>query len=165
MAAALGWLALAAGLVLLLDVAFVRSSRALFSGVPGAFLSFPQQLATLALALVPVSAFLGLLFQWSARTYVSTGHTLAAAYGIESLGGVAGGLLATLLPRWGVQNVSLAAACAAVAAVVRHQQGLRTRSADRWRLCPGHGSGCLRAVWPDRSRTHRLEPPKPRRHT
>ena len=116
--AALGWLALAAGVVLLLDVAFIRSSRALFGGVPGAFLSFPQQLASLLLALLPVSAVLGLLFQWSARRYVSAGHTLAAAYGIESLGGVAGGLLATLLPRWGVQNFSLAAACSAVAALV-----------------------------------------------
>ncbi len=114
----LGWLALAAGVALLAGVAFLRSSRTLFGGVPGAFLSFPQQLVTLLAAVLPASTMLGLLFQWSARAHVSAGRTLAAAYGIESLGGVAGGVLATILPRWGVQNFSLAASCAALAAAV-----------------------------------------------
>ncbi|MBE3099740.1 MAG: hypothetical protein IMZ44_21705, partial [Planctomycetes bacterium] len=114
---ALGWVTLSAGLVLPLDVAFIRASRIVFGGVPGAFLSFPQQLATMVLALVPVSALLGLLFQWSARAYVSGRRTLAAAYGIESAGGVLGGLAATLLLRWGVQNFALAVGCALVAAV------------------------------------------------
>lgn len=113
-----GWLALASGVALLAEVAFLRSSRALFGGVPGAFLSFPQQVVTLLAAVLPVSTLLGLLFQWSARAHVSEGRTLAAAYGIESLGGVGGGLLATILPRWGVQNLSLAASCAALAAAV-----------------------------------------------
>jgi len=102
----------------LLEVVFLRSSRTLFGSVPGAFLSFPQQLAALLVALLPMSAVLGLLFQWSARTYVSAGHTLAGAYGIESLGAAAGGLLAALLPRCGAQNLSLAVCCTALAASV-----------------------------------------------
>lgn len=113
----LQWLALASGVAIPLDVAFIRASRTLFGGVPGAYLSFPQQLGALLLALLPVAVLLGLLFQWAARRFVDGKRTLPAAYGIESLGGLAGGLAATLFLKWGVQNFALAAGCALVAAV------------------------------------------------
>jgi spermidine synthase len=105
------WLVVAAGLVVPADVAFIRGSRMLFGGVPGAFLPFSTQLAVMALALVPVAALLGFLFQRAARLHVDGGRTLAEAYGIESLGGVAGGLASTLFLRWGIQNLAQAVVC------------------------------------------------------
>jgi spermidine synthase len=42
---------------------------------------------------------------------VGRGRTLAEAYGIESLGGLAGGLASTLFLRWGIQNLAQAAVC------------------------------------------------------
>ena len=113
----LPWLALAGAVAIPLDVTFIRASRTLFGGVPGAYLSFPQQLGALLLALFPVAALLGLLFQWAARRFVDGRRTLPAAYGIESLGGLAGGLAATLCLKWGVPNFALAAGCPLVAAV------------------------------------------------
>jgi spermidine synthase len=114
---AVRWLTLASGAAIPLDVAFVRASRSLLGGVAGAYLPFPLQLLGLLLAVLPVSLLLGLLFQRAAHAYVENRHTLAEAYGIESVGGLAGGLAVTLLLQWGVQNFALAAACAAIAAV------------------------------------------------
>jgi spermidine synthase len=105
------WLVVAAGLVVPVDVAFIRGSRVLWGGVPGAFLPFSAQLAVMALALVPVSTLLGFLFQRAARLHVDGGRTLAEAYGIESLGGLAGGLASTLFLRWGIQNLAQAIVC------------------------------------------------------
>lgn len=101
-------------ILLPLDAAFIRGSRVLFGGVPGAYLSFFQQMVLLALALFPVSFLPGLLFQWAARRYVAGGKTLARAYAIESAGGLAGGLAATLLLKLGVQNFSIALLCSFV---------------------------------------------------
>jgi predicted membrane-bound spermidine synthase len=113
---ALRWLTLFCGAALPLDVAFIRAS-ARCSGASQGIPVFPVQLAGLLLAVIPAAFLLGLLFQWAARAHVQTGRTLAEAYGIESVGGLAGGLAATLLLRWGVQNFALAAGCAVVAAV------------------------------------------------
>jgi spermidine synthase len=90
------------------DIVFIRASRLLFSGVPGAYLSFPHQLTIIILALMPVGLLLGLLFQWGAKIYVADGRTLAKAYAIESAGGLAGGLLGTITLRLGIQNYDLA---------------------------------------------------------
>ena len=107
-------------LVLPLSVVFVRGTRHIWSAVPGAYLPFPTQLAALSLALLPVGVFVGLLFQWVAKLYVERGRTLAAAYAVESIGGLLGGVLATLFLLCGIQNwtsalicglCSLAAAC------------------------------------------------------
>jgi spermidine synthase len=114
---ALRWLILASGTAIPLDVAFVRASRTLLGGVPGAFLPFPLQLIGLLLAALPVSLLLGLLFRWTAHAFVERGHTLAKAYGVEGVGSVAGGLAVTLLLHWGAQNFALAAACTVIAAV------------------------------------------------
>jgi len=99
------------GVLLPLEVVLARAVRLLFGGVPGAYLPFGRQLLALALCLVPAAFLLGLLFQWAAKRYVAHGGSPAAAYAIESAGGVAGGLLATLLPALGVQNWCLALLC------------------------------------------------------
>ena len=105
----------ALGLLLPLAVVFARGVRILFGGVPGAYLPFGRQLLALALCLVPVAFLLGLLFQWAARRFIATGRSPAAAYALESAGGLLGGLLATLLPAAGLQNWDTALLCGVVA--------------------------------------------------
>ncbi len=99
------------GIALPLDIAFIRFSRILFGGIPGAYLSLPQQLLCTVISVLPAGLLSGLLFQWTAKAYVTTGRTLAVAYAIESAGGLIGGLLATLFLRWGLQNCSIAFVC------------------------------------------------------
>ncbi len=104
-------------LFLPLGVVFLRASRLLMGGVPGAYLPFPRQMAALVIALLPAGLLSGLLFREAAGLHAERGRTLAGAYGIESAGGLAGGVLATICLRYGVQNLSLAVACALIAAV------------------------------------------------
>jgi spermidine synthase len=101
----------ALGVLLPLAVVLTRGVRILFGGVPGAELPFGRQMPALALALVPVSLLLGLLFQWTARRFIASDRSPAAAYAIESAGGLLGGLLATLLPAVGLQNWDAALLC------------------------------------------------------
>lgn len=96
----------------------LRALRVLFRGVPGADLPIGQQLAGLALALLPFGLLAGLLFQRSAALFVSVGGSVGRAYALESLGSLLGGLLATLLAAAGVQNLASALLCAATAAAV-----------------------------------------------
>jgi spermidine synthase len=105
----------ALGILLPLAAGFARGVRILFGGVPGAYLPFGLQLLALALCLIPVSLLLGLLFQWTARRFIATGRSPAAAYALESAGGLLGGLLATLLPAAGLQNWGAALLCGIVA--------------------------------------------------
>jgi len=123
------WLLIAAGALVPCAVVFVRAGRTAFDAVPGAFLPLTTQLALAALALVPPAAALGLLFQWSARLAIARGGTLAFAYGVESLGGMAGGLVSTAALVWGLQNwgqslvVTLAAASAVLLMSRRPSRG------------------------------------------
>lgn len=113
------YLAFAAAFPLLLVL--VRSLRLVFAGTPGAYLPFGQQLAGIALVLLPFGGLLGLLFQRTAGLYVGGTSTLAAAYAVESAGGLFGGVLATLLLRWGMPNLAaglVSALLAVLAAVV-----------------------------------------------
>ncbi len=110
------FLAFAAALPLL--VLLLRALRVLFGGVPGADLPIGQQLAGLALALLPFGLLAGLLFQRSAALFVSVGGSVGRAYGLESMGSLLGGLLATVLAAAGVQNLASALLCAAAAAAV-----------------------------------------------
>ncbi|OQY60317.1 MAG: hypothetical protein B6245_02070 [Desulfobacteraceae bacterium 4572_88] len=98
-------------LVLPLDIAFIRAIRLLFQGVTGTYLPFFQQLAGITIAMLPIGILLGLIFQWAARLYVDEDQTLAMAYAIESVGGLAGGLLSTLFLQFGIQNFTLAILC------------------------------------------------------
>jgi spermidine synthase len=95
-----------------LDIVFIRSSRLLFGGTPGAYLTFFQQLTVVVISILPPGLLSGLLFQWTAKAYVTTGKTLAVAYAIESAGGLIGGLFSTLFLIWGFRNCSVAFVCA-----------------------------------------------------
>lgn len=107
---------LLAGALLPVLLVLVRSLRVLFGGTPGAYLPFFQQMAGLALVLLPYSALLGLLFRLTATAYAGRA-TLAEAYALESAGGLLGGVLATLLLAWGVQNLAAGLLCALASAL------------------------------------------------
>jgi len=79
------------------SVLLARAARLLFRSTPGAYLPFEQQVAAILLVLAPVGLLIGYLFVRAARLRVRRGGSFAAAYGIESLGGVAGGIAATFL--------------------------------------------------------------------
>lgn len=101
-----------------LDILFIRSSRLVFGGIPGAYLNFFKQFAVAIISLFPAGLISGLLFQWTAKAYVADNRTLASAYAIESAGGLTGGLLSTLLIMWGTSNFSAALLCALMAAII-----------------------------------------------
>jgi spermidine synthase len=121
------------GIALPLDIVFIRSSRLIFGGLPGAYLTFFQQLIVVVISVLPAGLLSGLLFQWTAKAFVTTGRTLAVAYAIESAGGLIGGLFSTLLIMWGLQNCSIAFICAFASIItpVIVLRGLRT-SPLRW---------------------------------
>lgn len=98
-------------LLLPADVVFVRSIRALFSEIPGAYLPFADQVLAMSAALLPIGLLSGLTFQWAAKLYIARGRTLASAYAIESAGGLTGGLCATLFLKLGVQNLTISVLC------------------------------------------------------
>ena len=98
------------------DVAFIRSVRLLFSNVPGGYLPLHTQIGIVCVSLLPAGLLLGLLFQWAAKAYIAGTKSLATAYGIESLGGLAGGICATLFLKFGCQNFFIALLCAGAAA-------------------------------------------------
>jgi len=104
------------GIILPIEVLFIRASRLLFGGVAGAYLPFLQQITVAVISLLPAGIMSGLLFQWAAKIYVNKRITLAIAYSIESAGGLAGGLLATLFLTWEIQNCSIALVCSLIAA-------------------------------------------------
>ena len=99
-----------------LDIAFVRSARLLFAGTSGAYLPLHSQIFVLFSSILPLGLMLGLLFQWAAKVYIKDGKTLAVAYGIESLGGLAGGICATLFLKFGFQNFCIGLICSLLAA-------------------------------------------------
>ncbi len=129
----------ATAVVLLADVGLIRGIRIVLGAVPGGYLPFTEQLFGLAVALVPISVAAGLLFQWSAKLYVTADRTLAGAYAVESAGGVLGGLSSTLFLSIGLQNFAAAVICsgAAVAVVALHvarSKGIKPREARRHRV-------------------------------
>jgi spermidine synthase len=103
-------------IALILDVAFVRSIRIIFTNLPGSYLPLQTQVAAMCISLLPIGLILGLLFQWTAQAYLANGRSLARAYAVESVGGLAGGFCATLFLKFGFQNLMIALICALVAA-------------------------------------------------
>ena len=87
----------ALGFALPLEVVFARGVRLIFGATPGAFMPFEQQLIAMAATLAPAGLLLGYLFVQAARRHVTHGGSFATAYGLESLGGVLGGLASTFL--------------------------------------------------------------------
>ena len=121
------------GIAIPLDIVFIRSSRLIFGGIPGAYLNFLQQIMVVVISILPAGLLSGLLFQWTAKAYVTTGRTLAVAYAIESAGGLIGGLFSTLFLIWRFQNCSIAFVCA-LASVITPLVVLRRfrRALLRW---------------------------------
>jgi spermidine synthase len=102
---------LISAILLIVDTIFIRGIRNLFGGVQGGYLPFFKQIIGLIIALLPIGLLSGLLFQWSAKKFISENGTLAKAYAIESAGGVIGGLGSTLFLNFGINNFSVALIC------------------------------------------------------
>ncbi|MGC4118390.1 MAG: hypothetical protein QM765_28320 [Myxococcales bacterium] len=94
----LGWLLLA--VLLPVSAVLLRGARGWLDAVPGAYLPLPTQLLLTVLAVVPTAMLAGALFPAAAKGEPS----LAKAYAIESMGGVAGGLVSAALLAAGVSN-------------------------------------------------------------
>ncbi len=97
--------------------AFIRGARIVMGGVPGAYLSFPFQMAVLLAALAPAAFLSGRIFVLAAGEYIRGNRTLAGAYGIESAGALAGAIATSLALVQGIQNFALGLAWALMAAV------------------------------------------------
>lgn len=106
------------GIALPIDILFIRSSRLILGGVPGAYLPIILQFTVVVITLLPAGLLSGLLFQWTAKAYVTGGRTLALAYAIESAGGFVGGLISTLLIMWGIRNFSAVMVCSLVSIIM-----------------------------------------------
>jgi spermidine synthase len=98
-----------------LDVAFLRYARILFGDYPGVYLPLHLQIAAIFASLLPIGWILGVLFRWTAGEFIANRGSLAGAYALESVGGLAGGLCFTLLLKFGFQNFVIALICALVA--------------------------------------------------
>jgi spermidine synthase len=89
-----------------LDVLFIRASRLLFAGVPGAYLPFYQQLLVPVVAIFPIGLLTGFLFPLAATIFIQekpdSKRTLAGAYGIESLGALVGGIIPSLFLKYDI---------------------------------------------------------------
>ncbi len=137
----------AAAVLLPAAVALARGIRPLLHGVPGAELPLARQPVALLACLLPVAVVCGLLFQWTARRYMAAGRTLAAAYAIESAGGLVGGLGATLLAASGRPNLETAGAGSAVALLVAGLPARGVRDASRWIALALLAGGLAAAPW------------------
>lgn len=115
-ARSLGPLLMAAALLVPVSTSAIRSIRVLFTGTPGAYLPFPLQMAGMAGCLLPFGFVCGLLFQRAAAFYLNHRRTLAGAYAIEGLGGLAGGAGAAIFPATGLSNLAAAIICGIIAA-------------------------------------------------
>jgi spermidine synthase len=102
------------GILIPLDLFFIRNLPILFGGVAGAYLPFGKQIIAMFTALLPVSIAAGILFQWAAKRYTAPGQTLASAYAIESLGGLTGGAASSLLIMTGFQNFEITLICSLI---------------------------------------------------
>ncbi|MEJ2110874.1 MAG: hypothetical protein P8Z37_13385, partial [Acidobacteriota bacterium] len=99
-----------------LGVAFIRGIRIIFFTTPGSYLPIHLQILATVISLFPFGLLLGLLFRWTARRYIECGKNLTAAYALESFGGIAGGLAATIFLKFGIQNFTAGILCALFAA-------------------------------------------------
>jgi spermidine synthase len=102
------------GILLPLDILFIRSSRIIFGGVPGAYLQFISQITVMCITVLPISILPGIMFQHAAGNYIKGKNSLAKCYAVESAGGIAGGLISTILIMLGTQNLNSAFICSLV---------------------------------------------------
>lgn len=80
------------GAMLPATLLFARGARVIFGATAGAYLAVEAQLLLLAFTLAPTGLLLGFLFARAAGRHSAARGGFAAAYGIESLGGVVGGI-------------------------------------------------------------------------
>ncbi len=109
-------LVLALGFAIPLLALFLRLSRPLLGGVPGAFLPAVLQGGLAAAAFLPPGLLSGLVFQRCAALASREGGTFSKAYAVECAGSAAGGLLVTGLLGLGLSNLAAAFLAALLAA-------------------------------------------------
>lgn len=100
------------------EVVFARAIRIVFNATPGAFMPLGQQIIAMAATLAPAGLLLGLLFVQAARQYTHRGGSFAKAYGVESFGGVIGGLASTFLLAGHLSTFPTAILCSVITFVV-----------------------------------------------
>lgn len=137
------WLIGAAALAVPLDVAFIRRSRLLLGGVPGAYLPIERQLLVLLVAVIPIAFLSGLAFRRAARAHTDAGGRLAGAYALESAGAAVAGLASMLAFKAGAQTFPLAVATTvgALGWVAAAARGSRA-----WRATTGLLTACVSIV-------------------
>ena len=84
------------GIAIPLDIVFIRSSRLLFGGIPGAYLTFFQQLIVVVISILPAGVVVRPLVPVDGKGIRDDGQDAGLAYAIESAGGLIGGLFSTL---------------------------------------------------------------------
>lgn len=113
------------GLLLPAAAVLLRLLRVLAREPPGALLP----LGALGLGALPALALPGVLSGWlfvrAAGPAAEAGIPLGAAYGLESLGGLAGGLSATLLPAAGLGTLAVVLSAGGLAALAAAAPDLR----------------------------------------
>lgn len=122
------WLLLAFCVVLGLTLPFVRGLRPVFGGVAGAYLPFGRQLIAVLLSLMGPALLTGWLFGTAAKSAVEAGSGVGRAYAVESLGGLVGGILATVLLAFGISNLEALLTCCALALAAASLPSLRKSS-------------------------------------
>lgn len=115
-------------------ILFLRAQPALFAATPGAYLPLPQQLLGTLAAFAPAGFLGGALFQRLAVSACGAGRSLAWAYAVESAGGVAGGLLATLALEAGISNLQTGFAVGLLAALASIRVAPRGRRSVAWKI-------------------------------
>ncbi len=98
-----------------LDAVFIRLIRTLFTEARGAFLPFGHQVSLLSLSLLPVGILSGSLFREACGLWIRRGGSFPRAYAWESLGGLIGGIAATLFLQFGLRNLSILLLCSLAA--------------------------------------------------
>jgi spermidine synthase len=86
------WLVLA-GLLLLVELFLIRSTRGLLGVTPGAYIEFGPLVVAILLILAPLCVISGMSFTLGARLFVQEGKQASQAYIWEAIGAVVGGTL------------------------------------------------------------------------
>jgi spermidine synthase len=125
----LAWLLATAALLLPAGVVWIRASRLVLGGIPGAYLPFTDQMIVLLVSLLPQAALLGLAFRWAAADAASSGRTLVWSYAVESAGACLGAVAATVGFVAGLQTFTVAVLSAGLCTAALVARGPREAGA------------------------------------
>jgi len=129
-----------AAVLLPVQIALVRASRAMLGVTPGALASFGPMLLTILVVLAPLCLLLGWQFTLGARLLAERGGSVGAAYVAESAGALLGGALFSFwLVRW-LDPFQIALGVGALNLAVAGPL------ACRWRWLPAVGAVALAVV-------------------